>query len=1678
MSDNDNGEEEDNELENVISLADEEEEEEEDDNDNEDEMELSEGSAENMLINLIDERLSKISNKKNNFNEDINKELKEISEYLEQSIKDFHKLFNKNLTSFDDALKYLESISISNNCVCAGIITNIPAWRCNDCCEYESAIYCSNCYKRSKHLHKNHKIYYLYSSGGMCDCGDPDSLSTFCPQHCGPYSEQIEIDQYISKVFSQEILTNLTNFFDEFFLKFSKFFILMNNNKCNAIEKEMIFQKLINFFRQISIKNSGMFHLLSKYFLKNFFKGQQIEDKYKTTHSCLRINKNDIEILYKKENNNNIMEIENDNNEYNSNKHICECNFLRLFFLNWSCENYKKKETQEFIMKFTSIFPLKKEYCITLFYDYEHFIHNHYSSLLSVKTQFFSEEITTFIAEKSTFIEDSFEIFYKYFSNKIKSNNSRNSLGVLKIEAIKSLYKKSYYKEDDIEYCSKPKIRELVGKKVSIIKRIIDCISLIHNELGFESLFPHPQYQNKGFNDELVDLESKLLSIIEKLSNMVNWKDCSLIKDIFQYIINKILNQEKEGIKQLKENEYSFHLVLYRCFGILLNYFCYYYSLENNCTLIESIEYAKSNLFNNQDEINQFSELIINDYYKLFGFIGGGKNGFFKYYGNIDYYYVEYFYIKNKLKMDFTFLKYLFIMSKNNFSLISLLQKSNLENVFPSFKDIFLNNDNNTNNEQMMNIDSNTSNIDENIINQWKFILELIVIFMKNDSSPFWIFMREYENIFSSKTKKDLFENVKKNKNAMNDLENILKEEIIHIIVAQGNLSDLENIKKHIDDYLITLFGEKKFNEILDELAFNKINKGKKMFYLKDSNLKYLDMNYYIYPKDKSKAQKYILDFKRDIIKPYNNYFYSPSQLSFGFFENIYEKVLLSKENLNTIIIILQKLLSNSNEIKDINSMRNIILPVALNYLSIFGCINTKAFLDFKNQNSMLINNANQILSSSIENKLIDRDLEEYIRGVIEQLNRYKIIINNNINPKENDYNTNNSEILNLLNKNNASIDEQNNDINNEKKLKSKNIKEHLKNLMKNKANNFMTKAKLDDEALKAINEKNQKENINNDSKDEIMCFFCRNYIKLKSFKVPYGKAGYLLNDYFYINSIKSSVKTELKKLKERIVDDKIKWISIDDIDDSDNADEETYNRIITCSHYFHQSCFKENCHNYLHYLNCPLCLKITNLLIPPLNNFKNEFFFLKSEKVNKIFNRKTNIKKSDSNQDAKLFKEIVFNFINNITSFDLKKDKISINNFDFFIEDIVFNFKSYINFLENIFYVEGTYFNKYQQINIIQNFILSLRYLINNNIVNINFILNNMDDILNSLMKGPGKLDTIISNYEKMYYINCLQKLLLYLSIIFDFNEMKHLFKYIIILILPYFSFGFYLRNLIIKNDFYSLYNNKVKEIINYKNVIQFFTKNNKYMINECFNFLLQKFLIIRIITDFNNINEDLINNFNNLSTEKMLSLIGIDNLYKSISKTKNNEINFNDIFKELPKLFKNEEAFFKKSSINHKIIFESIINNIHKKKKEDKYLVRKELFVQFSPLKFDFINLDDNIFDLVEKNLERKCIACSQITRHYYICLICGNKICKINNEYTEHINNCNKKYCIFLDMANLEISIFSKSNFKTLYPLYVNDAGVGPSSSEIGNEFNLSKEKLTLTLRSFICNDFNLK
>jgi len=222
----------------------------------------------------------------NPFYNKIHNETKDIYLFLKTSIDNFHLIFEKEkLKDFEESLNFLEKISIPDKCVCAGVIDKIPGWRCVDCSKYENAIYCNDCYIKSKDLHKNHNVVFLYSSSGMCDCGDPDSLKIFCPDHSGPFSDQKQIDEYISKIFNKEILDKLKTFFETLFLRFSKYLILTeqceyfcpdlynekfkDNNNEKDLSKDIdllksnfgiVFQNLITFLRLISQKNLGIFH--------------------------------------------------------------------------------------------------------------------------------------------------------------------------------------------------------------------------------------------------------------------------------------------------------------------------------------------------------------------------------------------------------------------------------------------------------------------------------------------------------------------------------------------------------------------------------------------------------------------------------------------------------------------------------------------------------------------------------------------------------------------------------------------------------------------------------------------------------------------------------------------------------------------------------------------------------------------------------------------------------------------------------------------------------------------------------------------------------------------------------------------------------------------------------------------------------------------------------------------------------------------------------------------------------------------------------------------------------------------------------------------------------------------------------------------------------------------------
>ena len=422
-----------------------------------------------------------------------------------------------------------------------------------------------------------------------------------------------------------------------------------------------------------------------------------------------------------------------------------------------------------------------------------------------------------------------------------------------------------------------------------------------------------------------------------------------------------------------------------------------------------------------------------------------------------------------------------------------------------------------------------------------------------------------------------------------------------------------------------------------------------------------------------------------------------------------------------------------------------------------------------------------------------------------------------------------------------------------EKKQKSKNAKEKLKLLMKKKTNNFMKKIESNEEMTKAIEEHiNDLENMKNKD-DEIMCFYCRNSIKLNSYEEPFGKLGLNIKDLFYINSIKATLRDEFSKLILNEEDNN----TYSEILKSIHG--QKYFRIISCGHYFHYSCFNEGIkkNNYGGFI-CPLCLKEENILIPPLTLFHDKYCLIKSEKFDELFEEKTEKeeKKESDNNSINLFDNTVIEYLTSLNVF-----KSDIRNYNRFLEDIYPYYQAYLNYFENIFYVEGTTFHKQQQIDNIKNLILSLRLIFHNSKdYNKNGIVEFIKETIFKLACGPEEKEYIYKYYDSyMHYINLFEKIALSLQILFDYEEFHGTFKYIIYIFLPYFCFGIYFKKLMIEKNNNKLNKEEFEKKLNINEFQNYLEDDNKQIL-KYLNYFFKKFCFIKLISDYKCKNEDII--------------------------------------------------------------------------------------------------------------------------------------------------------------------------------------------------------------------------
>ena len=103
---------------------------------------------------------------------------------------------------------------------------------------------------------------------------------------------------------------------------------------------------------------------------------------------------------------------------------------------------------------------------------------NNNTEIIDNRTQFYLEDTSSFIAQRTNLIEGSYNCLYEYLSKHFKSKNIKNESGSINEELIRELFVYPIVINTDTKYYSKPKIRQFMTEKTSIIKRVIDCICL------------------------------------------------------------------------------------------------------------------------------------------------------------------------------------------------------------------------------------------------------------------------------------------------------------------------------------------------------------------------------------------------------------------------------------------------------------------------------------------------------------------------------------------------------------------------------------------------------------------------------------------------------------------------------------------------------------------------------------------------------------------------------------------------------------------------------------------------------------------------------------------------------------------------------------------------------------------------------------------------------------------------------------------------------------------------------------------------------------------------------------------------------------------------------------------------------------------------------------------------
>ena len=1654
-----------------------------------------------------------------------------VLEKIKQSMLQYMRVTNtKNALE----MTLLFSLSdIDTGSVCAGKMESVGGWRCLDCIKYENTVFCQNCWSQMKNQHKDHRIVFLTSVSGTCDCGDPNTIDKqyFCPKHKGPMTSDIEIEGYKKSCLGDKIVSDLKNINKIMFKDMANYVIrAIQDKKTNEKMFPEVIAGFIDFISTPCATSRACMHIIAEFLLENY--------PFKTKHVCLQLKGEKGKII-----------------KSSLLSHDCTCPFIKILMPFWPLGKEK------IIYSFLYNYQLRKTMGLCYFLLYGDFIKNCLPDFTDLSVQIIFDDVCKVASSIEGLIDNIYEcmpeIFNIFLSPKNFFDNPNQiplitAIDLLRLQLKESkkyvIFKEIIYKlKADTIYVMKSLSLHYLSNNTNIIFQLIDLMCFLQNINSVKSIFPHPKFQAEKYNIDLLDIELWLLDIFSFYISIFNFESSHLVKEIFQYFSKKINN--KKYI--IQHDEYSFHIPIYRAFSIFLNRYCFFYANTKNTDVFHGLQSAIKKIPNHKECF----KIMIESIYKVFGYITACGEEFFNYYGEnmIEYEYL-YYYNKQFIYRDFCLMKYLLSIKENEnyFGFEKILRLCQVENSNKPLEDNILKGNKMIEPDKWLN---------ENNKKYLKFsakILRIILSILRNNTCLIWNLGASYSMLKSNKFEDKLLKDVI-NKDKNNFIE-LTKELIINQTFIKENLAFYTDIYDNVFLCIKEILGEKTVKELILSMTNRTLTQEKKAkFSIKDEYLYYLDLNYIIYPRHKSTVEKYISDFKQKIVTIFNTHFYPVNKFEAKLTLENYKYLYYNEDNFDFLFIFTSFIL----ERKGYLILNEFFIGVLLNYLATFFCLENDQFIFFRETISNKIYQLIQILE---KNNLTDDVQKSYCRFIVEKIGEHDKIYSNSLNsaPGSNNNNNNNNNTINnntinnnnSINNNNDNNIINNNNINNnnidnekiniinepKKELNVQPVKKNAKISMKDKMKNKFKK-KNDNISNKFGIEKIKIEKKKNNE----ACIYCLKPIETDDIKKPYGKIGDFLYDNYLSNAFFQVIRKEYKKHYDAD-------LKLGEFDALYYQPAERKNiRIISCNHYIHFSChfeafMKSDLKNSLNIFQCPLCHKFSETFIPMLDQYTDEetFNLFKGFNLNYIYTfgennakillkREVLLKQSSKKYldelDAKEKKEEeegkdeikeekekekekednielppydlsqITEVNNNNPSIDInifKKNypefinacrhliegfigmKLYVNHVDMdndlfkslmtnFLVIFSIQYRDLMDFFENVD-------DRKTSINLWKNLLLSLRLLIKLNIMDEGFFYCKFYNILEELKSLSFDRDLIDFIQNDSLRLKLCQLFFL-LALLLDYEEIEGYEKYIIYIALPIFGFGFFFKDIYFQNSFIFKKANFLSSLTEEK-LYEYF-KKDKSLENITLH-VLKQLLITKLL-----IKNDIDCDFDKISLEinDILDLLQLPEL-----KNKS----FLEILEHLEKVIMAEISTDKNQNLakvfkpknNHREMLKILLDdhiNVATKDKCDKIL-SPSLFGSCLAIKYSFINLPELAIDFEYEVYNKTCEVCKVKGKNSLICLDCGKKVCdsrscltKINGVslpgFIAHTKTCGGGRSAFLQTYDCSVLFVSnRVVFKKFVPFYVNQFGEGITKSSFGSEFKLSKDEVENALKMF--------